>query len=55
MSLEIGRERREKKRPFIVATYVYASSQGQHTSPLGTKWHFYETHILIKLVFVLVF
>ena len=29
------REKEEKKMSFIVATYVYASSQGQHTHPLG--------------------
>jgi hypothetical protein len=28
---ERGERREEKKMPFIVATYVYASSQGQHT------------------------
>jgi hypothetical protein len=31
------REREEKKMPFIVATYVYASSQGQHTHFARTK------------------
>ena len=35
---ERKRERkREKKMPFIVATYVYASSQGQHTHSARTK------------------
>jgi hypothetical protein len=28
---------REKKMPFIVATYVYASSQGQRTHSARTK------------------
>ena len=31
------REKEEKKMPFIVATYVYASSQGQRTHPARTK------------------
>ena len=31
------REREEKKMPFIVATYVYASSQGQRTHSDRTK------------------
>ena len=31
------KEEREKKMPFIVATYVYASSQGQRTHSARTK------------------
>ena len=31
------REREEKKMPFIVATYVYASSQGQRTHSARTN------------------
>jgi hypothetical protein len=30
-------EEEEKKMPFIVATYVYASSQGQRTHSARTK------------------
>ena len=30
-------EREEKKMPFIVATYVYASSQGQRTHSARTN------------------
>ena len=40
MSPERKRERereRERKMPFIVATYVYASSQGQRTHSARTK------------------
>ena len=33
------REKEEKKMPFIVANYVYASSQGQRTHSAGTKKH----------------
>ena len=29
--------KREKKMPFVVATYVYASSQGQRTHSARTK------------------
>ena len=36
--LERKRERRKKeKMPFIVATYVYASTQGQRTHSARTK------------------
>ena len=34
---ERRREREEKKMPFIVATYVYASIQGQRTHSAGTN------------------
>jgi len=34
---ERGGERDEKKMPFIVATYVYASSQGQRTHSAQTN------------------
>jgi hypothetical protein len=38
MSPERNRERKkEKKMPFIVATYVYASTQGQRTHSARTK------------------
>jgi hypothetical protein len=33
------REREEKKMPFIVATYVYASSQGQRMHSARTNLH----------------
>jgi hypothetical protein len=34
---EERKKREEKKMPFIVATYVYASSQGQRTHSAWTK------------------
>jgi hypothetical protein len=34
---EKKKEREKKKMPFIVATYVYASSQGQRTHSTRTK------------------
>ena len=34
---EERKKREEKKMPFIVATYVYASSQGQRTHSARTK------------------
>ena len=37
MSRKREREREEKKMPFIVATYVYASSQGQRTHSARTN------------------
>jgi hypothetical protein len=37
MSPEERRKKKEKKMPFIVATYVYASSQGQRTHSARTK------------------
>ena len=37
MSRKREREREERKMPFIVATYVYASSQGQRTHSARTK------------------
>jgi hypothetical protein len=37
ISNEPGRKREDTKRPFIVATYVYASSQGQRTHSARTK------------------
>ena len=40
------REREREKMPFIVATYVYASSQGQRT-------HSARTHFCIKTVCIL--
>ena len=40
MSPERKKEReKEKKMPFVVATYVYASSQGQRTHSARTKTH----------------
>jgi hypothetical protein len=33
------REKEEKKMPFKVATYVYASSQGQRTHSARTNFH----------------
>jgi hypothetical protein len=43
---EREREReREKKMPFIVATYVYASSQGQRTHSARTKNALYSGHL----------
>jgi hypothetical protein len=38
MSPEERREKKEKKMPFIVATYVYASSQGQRTHSARTNF-----------------
>ena len=35
-------ERKEKKMPFIVATYIYASSQGQRTHSARTKSCFFK-------------
>jgi hypothetical protein len=32
LAMSRKKKREEKKMPFIVATYVYASSQGQHES-----------------------
>ena len=41
MSPEREKERKkEKKMPFVVATYVYASSQGQRTHSARTKMPF---------------
>jgi hypothetical protein len=37
ISNELERKREEKKMPFIVATYVYASSQGQRTHSARTN------------------
>jgi hypothetical protein len=37
MSPERKKEEEEKKMPFIVATYVYASSQGQRTHSARTN------------------
>ena len=37
MSLEEEREKEREKMPFIVATYVYARSQGQRTHSARTK------------------
>jgi hypothetical protein len=36
---EERRKGKEKKMPFIVATYVYASSQGQRTHSARTNLH----------------
>ena len=49
MSPERGGERREeeeKKMPFIVATYFYASSQGQRTHSARTN---YEPLFIVML------
>ena len=37
MSRKKKERKKEKKRPFIVATYVYASSQGQRTQSAWTN------------------
>jgi hypothetical protein len=37
MSWREEERKREKKMPFIVATYVYASSQGQRTNSAQTN------------------
>ena len=48
---EERRREKEKKMPFIVATYVYASSQGQRTHSARTNLgsfpglHILESHI----------
>ena len=39
MSRKKERRKKEKKMPFIVATYVYASSQGQRTHSARTKMY----------------
>jgi hypothetical protein len=40
MSRKKEERKKEKKIPFIVATYVYASSQGQRTHSARTNiWH----------------
>jgi hypothetical protein len=38
---------KEKKMPFIVATYVYASSQGQRTHSARTNFCFAEAKIIV--------
>ena len=40
MSRKKEREKEREKMPFIVATYVYASSQGQRTHSAQTKIRF---------------
>jgi hypothetical protein len=42
------RERERGKMPFIVATYVYASSQGQHTQSARTNYLFVPTCVSLK-------
>ena len=37
LAMSPERKKEEKKMPFIVATYVYASSQGQRTHSARTK------------------
>jgi hypothetical protein len=41
-------EERERKMPFIVATYVYASSQGQRTHSARTKMKEFEQPVELK-------
>ena len=41
MSWREERRKKEKEMPFIVATYVYASSQGQRTHSAQTKINSY--------------
>ena len=45
-------KREEKKMPFIVATYVYASSQGQRTHSARTKmsYIYIKEEIEFKLI-----
>ena len=51
MSPERKKEReREKKMPFVVATYVYASSQGQRTHSARTKINLQYITVVILLV-----
>ena len=38
--LAMSQKKEEKKMPFIVATYVYASSRGQRTHSARTKMPF---------------
>ena len=45
------RKKKEKKMPFIVATYVYASSQGQRKHSARTKIH-YMVEIMSTLVLI---
>jgi hypothetical protein len=42
---ERGGEKEEKKMPFIVANYVYASSQGQRTHSARTNYILQDTII----------
>ena len=39
LAMSRKKEEEEKKMPFIVATYVYASSQGQRTHSARTNMH----------------
>jgi hypothetical protein len=52
MSPERG-EKEEKKMPFIVATYVYASSQGQRTHSARTNISIQIDIVFKILVFIL--
>ena len=44
------REKKEKKMPFIVATYVYASSQGQRTHSARTNSQIFTPHICTPIL-----
>ena len=44
---ERERERKREKMPFIVATYVYASSQGQRTHSARTNKVYWKTREFI--------
>ena len=47
MSRKKEREREEKKMPFIVATYDYASSQGQRTHSARTNKYYKNGGMII--------
>ena len=49
ISNEPEEERKREKMPFIVATYVYASSQGQHTHSARTNCTFVPTLVYSRL------
>jgi hypothetical protein len=42
------REKKEKKMPFKVATYVYASSQGQRTHSARTNLNYCHTRPILE-------
>jgi hypothetical protein len=45
LAMSRKKKKEEKKMPFIVATYVYASSQGQRTHSARTKNAIYIGHL----------
>jgi hypothetical protein len=51
LAMSPEREKREKKMPFIVATYIYASSQGQRTHSARTNVQYWVTLIKNKVFY----